>query len=46
MEGAFVSVDEIAADSYGIYIPNYETRMINCLRCGQYHDDRKVCPKK
>ena len=45
LNGNFISVDSIAVDSNGVYIPTYESRMISCLRCGKYHDDRKGCPK-
>jgi hypothetical protein len=46
MDGNFIQVGGIAVDANGIYIKDYETRPMLCLRCGKYHDPSKTpCSK-
>jgi hypothetical protein len=43
MNGNFIQVEGIAVDANGIYIQDYETRPMYCLKCGQYHDSHEKC---
>ena len=39
-------IDSEIVISDGIHFKDYECRMMKCLRCGQTHDSRQVCPEK
>ena len=47
MDGAsFIQVSGIATDANEIYIQDYETRPMLCLKCGKVHDSHGRCPKQ